>query len=165
MVIYQFSNAEQMFFVVFFSVLVVISVVVGIACSPMFKMILLPEITIKPKVLLSFICLPIYILCISGLIFGVFNIARYGSAIQNTNLDNCVITSGEISDIVAKPQLSRGADLVSYHVEFAVDSRTFFIDKDIGVLAEDMEYWEIGEYITIYYYTEGDKNMVIRVEK
>jgi hypothetical protein len=84
---------------------------------------------------------------------------------QNTQLDSCAIQTGEISKIVAEPQLSRGADIVSYHIEFAVENTTFFIDKDIGVLAQDMEHWAVGSRVTIYYRIEDNINVVIRVEK
>lgn len=165
MVIYQFSNTETIVFTCLFIVLIVTSIVIGIICLPMLKLIVCSENSIKPKILLSFICVPIYILCVCGLVFGFLNVAKYGSSIQDTRLENCMIQKGEISEIVEEPQLSRGADIVSYHVKFTVEGSTYFINKDIGVCAQDMEHWKVGTLVTIYYHQEDDMNVVIRVEK
>lgn len=165
MVIYQFSNVGQIAFICFFAAIIIISIVIGLLCLPMLKLVFSSENSIKLNILLLFICIIIYVFVACGLILGVFNITKYGGYIRDTKLESCEIQKGEISKIITEPQLSRGADTVSYHIEFIVGETTFFINKDIGVPVQNIEHWKVGEQVTVYYRIEDNMNVAIRVEK
>lgn len=165
MVIYQFSNSTQIAFIVLFIILIVICTVIGVVCFPLLKMILCGENPIKPRILLSCICIPIYILCITLFILGIKNISQYYNATKNTNIEKCKVVSGEIVEIEKIPQYSRGADLTSYHLTFTIGNKIYYIDTDTGVDLQNIENWNIGEQVVVYYQIDNDKNEVIRVEK
>lgn len=166
MVIYQFSNFAQIFFIVLFSIILLAGLIIGIACIPLLKSLFRPGKSVKAKILLlSFVCVPIYALCITLIVAGIMNLPGYISMVKNTDLEKCSIVEGEIEEIISEPQYGRGADLVSYHIIFTIDGNMYYIDTDVGVLPENIEYWSIGESVKVYYQNSDNKNTVIRVEK
>ncbi len=165
MIIYQFSNSLQIFFIVLFSILVLVSIIIGIVCIPLIKLIFQSGNPIKAKILLSPIVIAIYVFCVSLLILSVKNIPEYYSVIKNTDVDNCNVVTGEIEELEKIPQYARGANLVSYYLKFKIGDSEYYIDTAAGVTLENIDKWHEGDCITVYYQNTDGKNSVIRVTK
>lgn len=63
------------------------------------------------------------------------------------------------------PQYSKGADLVSYHLKFRIGDSEYYIDTDVGVAFDDIDLWNEGDCIMVYYQTLGGKKAVILAMK
>lgn len=165
MILYQFSNSIQIILIIFFSILLLVSIVASILALPLVKLIFQGGNPIKAKILLSPIIIVIYLLCVSLLIFSTKSILQNYSAIRETSIDNCSVTTGEIEDLDKKPQYARGANLTSYHLKFRLGDSEYYIDTDAGVTLENIDLWNEGDCITIYYQNVDGKNSVIRATK
>ena len=165
MILYQFSNSIQIILIIFFSILLLVSIVASILALPLVKLIFQSGNPIKAKILLLPVIIVIYLLCVSLLIFSTKSILQYYSAIRYTNIDNCSVTTGEIEDLEKTPQYARGANLTSYHLKFRIGDSEYYIDTDAGVTLENIDLWNEGDCITIYYQNIDGKNSVIRATK
>lgn len=164
MVIYQFSNSTQITFIVLFIVLIVVCTVIGVVCFPLLKMLFSIENSIKSRILLLCICIPIYIFCITLFTLSLKNLSQYYNMTKNTNIEKCNMVTGEIVELEKIPQYSRGADLTSYHVTFTIGNEIYYIDTDIGVDLQNIKKWNVGEKVLVYYQINNNKNEVVRVE-
>ena len=175
MVIYQFSNLPQIFFVVLFAMLILVDIIICLVCFPILKLdcqlIFSSEArhkhcnSVKAVIALSLIVILIYSLCVTFFILGVNNILDYTCKLRNTNIEKCDTVTGRIESLELTPQYSRGANLVSYHISFMLENTVYYINTDVGVTLETIDEWNIGNCVTVYYQTNGDINEVIKVEK
>lgn len=163
MIIYQFSNLPQICFIVLFVILIIVSIAISIFCFPLLKMLLCNNNSIASRILLSCVCIPLYIFCITLFVLSMKNVVQYYNITKNTNLEKCDVVTGEIVELEKIPQYSRGSDLVSYHITFTIENEMYFIDKDIGVDLDNIKKWNVGEQVIVYYQTDQGKNEVIRV--
>ena len=81
------------------------------------------------------------------------------------NADCCTVVTGKIEDLQKIPQYARGANLISYHLTFKINDSNYYINADVGVALENIDLWDEGESITIYYLNIDEKNVVIRAVK
>lgn len=165
MVIYQYNNSIQILFVVFFSLLLLVGIVVSIVNLPLLKLIFQGGNPVKAKVFLLPIIIVISVLSISLIIFSTKNISQYCSDVKEINVDNCDVVTGEIEGLLKIPQYARGANLTSYHLMFRIADSEYYIDADAGVALENIDLWNEGDCITIYYQNIDGKNVVIRAVK
>lgn len=165
MVIYRYDNSIHMFFIILFSLLLLIGIVLGGANLPLIKLIFQRSIPVKAKVVLLPIIIVIFVLSISIIILSIKNISQYYADVKEVNADCCAVVTGEIEDLQKIPQYARGANLTSYHLIFRIDDSNYYINADVGVALENIELWNEGESITIYYLNIDGKNVVIRAIK
>lgn len=173
MIIYQFHNYAHIFFIVLFSVLAVLSIVVGIYLFPLLKMCFSTltsssvrrenGVSLKAAIILSTITFVLYLVCIVLLISSPFNIASYAKMMINTDMDNCRVLVGEIDEVEFAPNEHRG-NIVDYNVKFSVDNETYFINNGVGVLEENIDKLSAGNKIKVYYICMNGENEVVRIE-
>lgn len=165
MILYQFSNAGHIFFIIIFAILLLASITVSMGCLPMVKLLFQKGNPAKAKFLLLPIIIVIYLLCTSLFVFSIKNISQCASDVRRTDVNRCSVVTGEIEDLEKIPQYSRGANLTSYHVTFKIDGSAYYIDTDIGVTLENIDLWNIGDRITVHYKNLDSKNVVVLVTK
>ena len=165
MILYQFSNASHIFFIIIFTILLLACIVVTVACLPMIKLLFQTGNSIKARLLIFPIIFVIYFLCVSLFVFSIKNISQYASDVRNTNVNRCSVVTGEIEEFEIIPQYTRGANLTSYHVTFKINGLLYSIETDVGVTLENIDLWNIGDCVTVYYHNHDGKNLVVRVEK
>ena len=165
MIIYQFSNSIQIILIIFFSILLLVSIAGSILALPLVKLVFQTGNSIKAKILLLPIIIVIYLLCFSLLIFSAKSILQYYSVIRETNIDNCSVATGVIEELEKTPQYARGANLTSYHLKLKLGDSEYYIDTDVGVTLENIDLWNEGDCITIYYQNIDGKNSVVRATK
>lgn len=165
MVIYQYDNSIHIFFIILFSLLLLIGIVLGIANLPLLKLIFKRGNPVTAKVILLPIIIVISVLSISLIILSTKNISQYNADVKKMNCDCCTVVTGTIEDLQKSPQYARGANLTSYHLTFRIDDANYYINADVGVTLENIDEWGDGESITIYYLNIDGKNVVIRAIK
>ena len=162
MIIYQFSNFVQIAFIVFFSVVSLLGIGLGIFSSPLIKMTFAGGNSARAKLLLLPIVILLYALSLSLIIFPLMSISDYYTSILDTNIETCSVATGEIEELELSPQYARGATLTSYHLKFRIGEAEYHIETDAGVPADNIGLWNEGDCITVYYRVVNGKNQVIR---
>ena len=165
MILYQFSNSLQIILIIFFSILLLVSAVASIIALPLVKLFFQGGNPIKAKFLLLPVIVVIYLVCISLLIFSTKNIIQYYSIVRETNIDTCSVTTGVIEDLEKTPQYARGVNLTSCHLKFRLGDSEYYIDTDVGVTLENIDLWNEGDCVTIYYQNIDGKHSVVRATK
>ena len=165
MVIYQFSNSSQIFFVILFSILLLISIIASIALVPLLKLVFNKSNPIKARMILLVITIVLYMFCLILLCSSIKNIVQYHSLIIDTNMNSCSVITGNIENIEKTPQFARGANLTSYHLKVKIDGLEYYIEKDIGVTLEKIYLWNEGDNVTIYFKNIDEKNIIVRAIK
>ena len=165
MVIYQYDNSIHIYFIVLFSLLLLIGIVLGGANLPLLKLIIQKGNPIKAKIILIFIIVIIFAISLSLVTLSIKNISHYYADVKGTNADCCSVVTGKIEHLQKIPQYARGANLTSYHLMIEIDDSYYYIDADVGVVAENIELWDEIESITIYYINIDGKNVVLRALK
>ena len=165
MVIYQYDNSIHIFFIILFSLLLLIGIVLGGANLPLLKLIFKRGNPVTAKVILLPIIIVISVLSISLIILSTKNISQYYADVKKMNCDCCTVVTGTIEDLQKSPQYARGANLTSYLLTFRIDDANYYINADVGVTLENIDEWGDGESITIYYLNIDGKNVVIRAIK
>ena len=165
MLLYQFSNYIQIIFVVLFSVLLIAATIASILSLPLIRLLFQNNNSFKARILLLPIIVVIYTLCISIIVFSAKNIPVYSSNIIATDIEDCYIIKGEIVELEKTPQYARGAVLVSYHIKFKIDNLILYINTDVGIPVDQIDLWNEGETITVYFKIINGKNIVIRAIK
>ena len=163
MVIYQYDNSVHIFFIILFSLLLLIGIAVGVSTLPILKLFFQRSNPLKAKAILLAIIVVISVLSISLIILSAKNISQYYADIKEIKVDNCDVVTGKIEDLKKMPQYARGANITSYHLTFRIDDSKYYIDADVGVTLENVDFWNEGECITVYYLNTDEKNVVIRV--
>lgn len=165
MILYQFSNFYQIVFIVFFSVLLIVSIAAGILFLPLVKLVFQNGNPIIARISLLLIIIIVYLLCLSLSVFSIKNISQYYSMTRDIDIENCSVAIGEIEDLEKIPQYSRGANITSYYLKFRIDNLEYYIDTDVGVSLDYIDLWNEGDCITIYYQNIEGRNSVIRAIK
>ncbi len=165
MVIYQFSNSSQNFFIILFSILLLISTVASIALAPLLKLVFHKSNPIKARMILLVITIVLYMFCLILLCSSIKNVVQYHSLIIDTDINSCSVITGDIENIEKTPQYARGANLTSYHLKVKIDDLEYYIEKDIGVTLENIYLWNEGDNVTIYFKNIDGKNIIVRAIK
>ena len=132
---------------------------------PLLKLIFQRSHPVKAKVALLPIIIVVSVLSISLIILSTKNISQYYTDVKKMNADCCTVVTGKIEDLQKIPQYARGANLTSYHLTFKINDSNYYINADVGVALENIDLWDEGESITIYYLNIDEKNVVIRAVK
>ena len=165
MVIYQYNNSIQIFFIIFFLLLLLVGIAISIVNLPLLKLTFQEGNPVKAKVFLLAIIMVISFFSISLIVLSTKNISQYYSDVKKINVDNCDVVTGKIESLLKTPQYARGANLTSYHLLFRINDSEYYIDADTGVALENIDLWNEGDYITIYYQNIDGKNVVVRAVK
>lgn len=162
MVIYQYDNTLHIFFIVLFSLLLLIGIVIGGASWPLLKLIISKGNPIKAKIVLIVIVAIISVLSLSLVTLSIKNISHYYADVKEKKADCCSVVTGKIENLQKIPQYARGANLTSYHLVFEIEDSYYCIDADIGIAADNIGVWDEIESITVYYINISGKNVVLR---
>lgn len=165
MIIYQFSNSTQIFFIILFSILLLFAIASLFFMIPLFKLVFQSFNPIKARIVLMLFNIVICSFLLTIIVLSTKNIIQYYSLTVGLNINDCDITSGEIQTLIKEPQYSRGADLTFYYLSCEIDGREYYIDMGNGVSLENIDFWNEGNNITVYYKNIEEKNIIIRAIK